>query len=134
MFKVHPTVLHFFSHIPESLLNFDCTELPCVIPPLPWLSSTTGGYLLTQTDLVRTPASGGQQDARLRSLQAEKIGGILDSVNVLNSCPWKINGVVLDLLMDIFQKGGDRQLSVPIAVENANIVEPLPLEKVFDRI
>ena len=60
----------------------------------------------------------------------EKIGGLLDSINVLNSCPWKINGDVLDLLINIFQSGGDRQLSVPVAVENSGLIEPIPLEKV----
>ncbi|CAF3620608.1 unnamed protein product, partial [Rotaria sp. Silwood2] len=66
--KVHPTVLHFFSHIPETVLDFSCIELPCLVPPLPWLSSTMGGYLLTQTDFVRTPIpAAGQQDAHIRS-------------------------------------------------------------------
>ncbi|CAF1265263.1 unnamed protein product [Rotaria sordida] len=127
--KVHPTVLHFFSHIPEANLDFSCIELPCLVPPLPWLSSTMGGYLLTQTEFVRSPISAGQQDARLRSLSIEKIGGLLDSINVLNSCAWKINGDVLDLLMDIFQHGGNRHLSVPVSVENAKLPEPLPLDK-----
>lgn len=122
--------MHFFSHIPESSLNFSCIELPSLVPPLPWLSSTMGGYLLTQTDFVRSPISAGQQDARLRSLPADKIGGLLDSINVLNSCPWRINGEVLDLLMGIFQRGGNRQLSVPVSIENLKISEPLPLEKV----
>ncbi|UJR09606.1 hypothetical protein I4U23_013841 [Adineta vaga] len=127
--KIHPTVIHFFSHIPQTELEFDCTELPSFVPPLPWLSSTTGGYLLNQTDFVRLPISAGQQDARLRSLPIEKIGGLLDSINVLNSCPWKINTGVLDLLMDIFQRGGNRQLSVPVSIENTQFAEQLPLEK-----
>jgi DNA-directed RNA polymerase len=129
--KVHPTVVHFFSHIPQIELEFDCTELPCLVPPLPWLSTTTGGYLLNQTDFVRLPVSAGEQDARLRSLPIEKIGGLLDSINVLNSCPWKMNNDVLDLLIDIFQHGGSRHLSVPVSIENAKLSEPLPLEKVL---
>lgn len=128
--KVHPTVTHFFSHIPQKELEFDCTELPAVVPPLPWLSTSTGGYLLNQTDFVRLPMSAGEQDARLRSLPTEKIGGLLDSINVLNSCPWKMNTQVLDLLIDVFQRGGSRHLSVPVSVENAKLDEPLPLEKV----
>jgi DNA-directed RNA polymerase len=128
--KVHPTVVHFFTHIPQIELEFDCTELPSLVPPLPWLSTTTGGYLLNQTDFVRLPVSAGQQDARLRSLPIEKIGGLLDSINVLNSCPWKMNTQVLDLLIQIFQSGGSRDLSVPVSVENAKLSEPLPLEKV----
>lgn len=128
--KVHPTVAHFFSHIPQVELEFDCTELPCLVPPLPWLSTTTGGYLLTQTEFVRLPISAGQQEARLKSLPTEKIGGLLDSINVLNSCPWKMNQEVLDLLIQIFQQGGSRQLSVPVSVEHAKLPEPLPLEKV----
>ncbi|CAF5197185.1 unnamed protein product, partial [Rotaria magnacalcarata] len=127
--KVHPTVLHFFSHIPEATLDFSCTELPCLVPPLPWLSSTMGGYLLTQTEFVRSPIGATQQDARIRTLPTEKIGGLFDSINVLNSCSWKINGQVLDLLMDIFRRGGDRRLSVPVSLENANLTEPLPIEK-----
>jgi DNA-directed RNA polymerase len=127
--KIHPTVLHFFSHIPQIELEFDCTELPCLVSPLPWLSTTTGGYLLNQTDFVRLPVSAGQQDARLQSLPIEKIGGLLDSINVLNSCPWKINHDVLDLLIDIFQRGGSRHLSVPVSIEQAKLFEPLPLEK-----
>ncbi|CAF1236136.1 unnamed protein product [Rotaria sp. Silwood1] len=128
--KIHPNVLNFFSYIPETDLDFSCIELPCLVPPLPWLLSTMGGYLLTQTDFVRSPVTAaGQQDARLRSTSVEKIGGLLDSINVLNSCAWKINGDVLDLLMDIFQRGGNRHLSVPVTVNNAKLPESLPLEK-----
>ena len=130
--KVHPTVTHFFSHIPQKDLEFDCTELPSLVPPLPWLSTSTGGYLLNQTDFVRLPLSAVQQDARLRSLPIEKIGGLLDSINVLNSCPWRMNTQVLDLLIDIFQRGGNRLLSVPVSVNNAKLIEPLPLEKVIE--
>ena len=129
--KVHPTVAHFFSNIPQVELEFDCTELPSLVPPLPWLSTSTGGYLFNQTDFVRLPISAGQQDARLRSLPIEKIGGLLDSINVLNSCPWKMNTEVLDLLIDIFQRGGSRHLSVPVSTEHAKLPEPLPLEKVW---
>lgn len=132
--KIHPTVTHFFTHIPQKELEFDCTELPSLVPPLPWLSTSTGGYLLNQTDFVRLPVSAGQQDARLRSLPIEKIGGLLDSINVLNSCPWKMNAQVLDLLIDIFQRGGSRMLSVPVSVDNAKLVEPLPLEKVIEEM
>ena len=131
--KIHPTVTHFFSHIPQKELEFDCTELPALVPPLPWLSTSTGGYLLNQTDFVRLPMSASEQDARLRSLPTEKIGGLLDSINVLNSCPWKMNTQVLDLLIDVFQQGGSRNLSVPVSVENAKLVEPLPLEKVIEK-
>ena len=123
-------MLHFFTHIPQTELEFDCTELPCLTPPLPWLSASIGGYLLNQTDFVRLPISAAQQDARLRSLPSEKIGGLLDSINILNSCAWKINTNVLDLLIDLFRRGGSRQLSVPVSIETANIKEPLPVEKV----
>ena len=128
--KVHPSVINLFSNIPQTELEFDCTELPCFVPPLPWLSCATGGYLLNQTDFVRLPTSAGEQEARLRSLPIEKIGGLLDSVNVLNSCPWKLNTDVLDLLIGVFQRGGSRQLSVPVSVNNAQLLESLPLEKV----
>jgi DNA-directed RNA polymerase len=64
-------------------------------------------------------------------LPIEKTGGLFDSINVLNSCPWKINQDVLDLLLNIFQQGGSRNLSVPVSIENSKLIEPLPLEKVF---
>jgi DNA-directed RNA polymerase, mitochondrial len=104
-----------------------------VTPPLPWLSSTMGGYLLNQTDLVRLPVSANEQDLRLRSLPTESIGGLLDSINVLNGCAWKINTPVLDLLIDVFQRGGSRQFSVPVSIKHANIAEPLPIEKVDEK-
>ena len=131
---MHPTVSHFFTHIPQNELEFNATELPCLTPPLPWLSPLVGGYLLNQTDFVRLPVSANEQEDRLRALSMEKIGGLLDSINVLNSCPWKINTGVLDLLIEIFQRGGSRQLSVPVSVENAKISEPLPVEQVNDQL
>ena len=131
--KVHPVVLNFFSQIPQTELEFDCTELPCVAPPLPWLSPAVGGYLLNQTDFVRLPVSANEQINRLRALPSEKIGGLFDSINTLNSCAWKMNTEVLDLLIDVFQRGGSRQLSVSVSVENAKIEEPLPIEKVNKR-
>ena len=128
--KVHPTVAQFFSLVPQKEIEFDCTELPYLVPPLPWLSSTSGGYLLKQTDFVRLPISAHEQDARLRSLPIEKTGGLYDSINVLNSCPWRINQAVLDLLIQNFQQGGNRKLSVTVSVDNANLKEVRPLEKV----
>ena len=85
---------------------------------------------MNQTDFVRLPVSANEQDTRLRSLPSEKLGGLFDAMNILNSCAWKINRDVLDLLIDIFRQGGSRQLSVSVSVENAKINEPLPVEKV----
>lgn len=128
--QIHPTVIEFFSKIPQTELQFDCTELPCLSPPMPWLSPSIGGYLLNQTDFVRLPASATEQMNRLRSLPSEKIAGLLDSINTLNSCAWKINKNVLDLLIEVFRKGGNRHLSVPVSVDNARIEEPMPVQKV----
>jgi hypothetical protein len=44
-----------------------------------------------------------------------------------------MNTHVLDLLIQVFRAGGNRDLSVPVSVENAKLSEPLPLEKVGNK-
>ncbi|CAF0789980.1 unnamed protein product [Didymodactylos carnosus] len=127
--KVHPTVLRFFAHLPEQQLEFDCTELPCLVPPLPWINCHTGGYLLNQTDFLRLPLSANQQDQYLKSISVQQIGGVLDSINALNSCPWKINQRILDTIISIFEKGGDKTFSVPLSLKNPSIPDMVHIDK-----
>lgn len=93
-------------------ISFDSTKLPLVIPPRPWTSTTSGAYLMQSTDLVRTIT--GQY--KLNQLKAASDNGqlskIFDSLNYLGNTAWKVNGELLDLMIELFNGQGDMELDI----------------------
>jgi DNA-directed RNA polymerase len=54
---------------------------------------------------------------------------VLDSLNVLSACPWRINAPVLDILIDVFNKGTGRDLDVPRPAETLPMPPKIPSKK-----
>ena len=83
--------------------------------PLPWYSPTQGGYLTMQNNILRVEyrESGSEQLELIGRSHPSHIYPVYDSLNVLSSCAWSINKRVLDLIIDVFKRGGDEKLKVP---------------------
>jgi DNA-directed RNA polymerase, mitochondrial len=101
-------------------LIFDPKMLPMVVPPVPWTSIDSGGYLIYQNDLIkRTQDSLHVERDReenmnmLKRMEASKNYPVLDAINVLSSCAWKINKPILDLIINVFTSNGDKSLEIP---------------------
>jgi DNA-directed RNA polymerase, mitochondrial len=107
--KIHPILHKIFS----SELIFESNRLPMVIPPIPWHMPTQGGYILTKSDLLRLRSDMSEQRILIDKAHPSSMYSVFDSLNILSTCPWKINTRVLDILIDLFINGGNRELDVP---------------------
>ena len=107
--KVHPLLHKLFS----SELIFESNRLPMLISPMPWYMPTQGGYILTKSDLLRLRSDMNEQRLLIDKAHPSNMYAVFDSLNILSSCAWKINTRVLDILIDLFIKGGDKDLDLP---------------------
>ena len=94
-------------------LNFSAALLPMLSPPLPWHSHSQGGYLVSKVVLVRMPfhvASEGKK--RIESAPNQQLYPALDALNALGSIPWRINSAILDLVVQVFNQKGSKELDI----------------------
>lgn len=49
----------------------------------------------------------------IKSLPDQKLFPVYDGINVLSTCPWRVNTWVLDLVIKIFLEGGSKDLNIP---------------------
>jgi DNA-directed RNA polymerase len=109
-------------------LKFDYSYLPCSSPPLPWLSRHFGGYLTNKSELVRVSNPFAEQThVTSQTNQNQKLYPSLDSLNAIGICPWIVNKDILDLVIHLFQSGGDTDLNVPLDESKMN--DKLPVLK-----
>lgn len=111
--KPHPVLVKLFRKSQQNLLNFDINLIPMLCPPQPWSTPVNGGYILAKSELIRLPNQAHQQTERISNTEPKDIYPTLDSLNQLASIPWRINGTVLDIVLEIFNKGGNAKLDVP---------------------
>ncbi|QQP56671.1 DNA-directed RNA polymerase [Caligus rogercresseyi] len=118
--KPHPILSKLFNYAKLSSLKFNTNELPMVVPPLPWISSSRGGYLLTNSDFVRAGELAEENNVskdwadsshHTTSIQ-QGVKPVMDSINVLGSTPWKVNTKLLDLAVELFNSKDEGNLSI----------------------
>ncbi|XP_055386040.1 DNA-directed RNA polymerase, mitochondrial [Condylostylus longicornis] len=121
--KPHPILSRLLRVSKQKNLTFNANQIPMLCPPQPWSTPVNGGYLLSKSDLIRLPHQAIQQLARINEMPNENIYPALDSLNQLSSIPWRVNTDILDVILEVFQNGGDHKLDVP---ESPNSLPPLP--------
>lgn len=82
-------------------------------PPLPWTSTHAGAYLLSSTKLMRAMEGTTQHQRLLEGCAPAQLHGALDALTQLGNCAWRVNGRVLDLVLQIFRDKGCARLGVP---------------------
>ncbi len=107
--KIHPLLSALF----ESSLIFESNRMPMTIPPMPWHTPSHGGYFMSKSNLLRLSQNMKEQRIMVEKTAPSNMYSIYDSLNTLSYCPWRINTPILDLLIDIFNEGGDKELDVP---------------------
>lgn len=95
-------------------------------PPLPWHSHRLGGYLVTDVSLVRLAPYASQQRLRLENNPPQLLYPALDALNALGTIPWRVNGAILDLVIQIFNNNGSKELDVP--QPPSTLLPPAPME------
>lgn len=111
--KPHPVLSKLYRGSQQENLTFEVNQVPMLCPPQPWTTSKNGGYLLAKSDLIRLPQSAQQQHDRIENTPPAHLYASLDSLNQLGSIAWTVNQGVLDVILKVFQEGGNEKLEVP---------------------
>uniref|UniRef100_A0A673JZG5 DNA-directed RNA polymerase n=1 Tax=Sinocyclocheilus rhinocerous TaxID=307959 RepID=A0A673JZG5_9TELE len=117
--KPHPIVTQIQRVAMETKLTFDSYVMPMLCPPVPWTSPKSGAYLLTPTKLMRSTDGAIQHQLLLEKSRDEDLHAVLDSLNQVGSCPWKINKPLLDIIISIFNDKGNDKLCIPPPLSEA---------------
>jgi DNA-directed RNA polymerase len=75
---------------------------PMICAPLKWSVDSEGGYIKVRTPLISKPTPE-QEAALLNAPDGEKV---YDHLNKINSQSWRINGLVVDVLDQLWDEGG----------------------------
>ncbi|CAO2641574.1 DNA-directed RNA polymerase, mitochondrial [Lemmus lemmus] len=111
--KPHPAFTQLLETAAEPTLTFETTEVPMLCPPLPWTSPHAGAYLLSSTKLMRAMEGTTQHQHLLERCAPAQLHGALDALTQLGNCAWRVNGRLLDLVLEIFRDKGCARLGVP---------------------
>lgn len=103
----------------ETKLTFQSHVMPMLCPPVPWTSPRFGTYLLTDTKLMRSAHGAGQHQLLLEKCGEPDLHAVLDSLNCLGNCAWRINQRLLDVIISIFNDKGCEKLDVPPPLSEA---------------
>ncbi|CAN9500557.1 unnamed protein product [Ophioblennius macclurei] len=115
--KPHPILTQMLQEATETKLTFDSYVMPMVCPPVPWTTIKFGAYLLTPTKLMRTVDGATQHEMLLEKCQ--NLNAVLDSLNQLGNCAWRINKPLLDIIVSIFNDRGSDKLDIPPPLSEA---------------
>lgn len=86
-----------------NVLPWTARYLPTLVPPRPWTGVTNGGYLKLRTKIMRQRDSVWQMDC----VQRGEMAGIFKVLNLLAEVPWVINREVLDVILQMWENGGN---------------------------
>ncbi|XP_053981123.1 DNA-directed RNA polymerase, mitochondrial [Hylaeus volcanicus] len=114
--KPHPLVSKLYRDSQIDMLTFSSILLPSYCPSRPWTSIYTGGYPLTRIEIVRAAGFSDNPWKKLVNTPLEQLYPVLDSLNQLSGSPWIINCAILDIVIEIFQRGGSVELNVPQSI------------------
>jgi len=109
--KPHPSLTAVFDINSLVDLEFPAKDLPMLVPPKPWISHTSGAYLIQDTKLIKvSEASAAAHESLVESLPPGGLNPILDSINQLSAVPWIVNKPVLELAGKLFMDQSDKEL------------------------
>ncbi|XP_064030992.1 DNA-directed RNA polymerase, mitochondrial [Pogoniulus pusillus] len=113
LIKPHPVFSQLVLEAAESTLTFNSSAIPMLCPPVPWTSPHCGAYLLNDTKLMRFVDGAIQHQQLLEQCPPAKLHPVLDALNQLGNCAWKINQPILDIIISIFNEKGNEKLDIP---------------------
>ncbi|NWI24071.1 RPOM protein, partial [Sula dactylatra] len=119
LIKPHPIFSQIVSDAAETLLTFNSSAIPMLCPPVPWTSPSFGAFVLNDTKLMRFVDGAIQHQLLLEQCPPVNLHPVLDALNQLGNCAWKINQPVLDIIISIFNDKGNEKLDIPPPVSEA---------------
>uniref|UniRef100_A0A672YWN7 DNA-directed RNA polymerase n=1 Tax=Sphaeramia orbicularis TaxID=375764 RepID=A0A672YWN7_9TELE len=115
--KPHPILTQMQQEATETKLTFDSYVIPMLCPPIPWTTAKFGAYLLTPAKLMRTLDGATQHEELLE--KSQNLYAVMDSLNQLGNCAWRINKPLLDIIISIFNDRGSDKLDIPPPMSEA---------------
>ncbi|XP_019368695.1 PREDICTED: DNA-directed RNA polymerase, mitochondrial [Gavialis gangeticus] len=119
LIKPHPIFSHVVVDAAKPVLTFSTSQMPMLCPPIPWISPSFGTYILSPTKLMRSTDGAIQHQILLDECPSATLHPVLDALNYLGNCPWKINQPVLDIVISIFNDKGSEKLDIPPPLSEA---------------
>nr|XP_013001009.1 LOW QUALITY PROTEIN: DNA-directed RNA polymerase, mitochondrial [Cavia porcellus] len=119
LLRPHPAFVRLVEQAKASTLTFEATDMPMLCPPLPWSSSQAGGFLLSPIKLMGSLGGPSSTSSRLESCPPAQLHGALEALTQLGNCAWRVNGRLLDLVLEVFLDKGCCRLGVPPPVSEA---------------
>ncbi|NXI65797.1 RPOM protein, partial [Anseranas semipalmata] len=119
LIKPHPIFSQLVSDAAETMLTFNSSVIPMLCPPVPWTSPHFGAFVLNDTKLMRYVDGAVQHQQLLDQCPQVNLHPVLDALNQLGNCAWKINQPVLDIIISIFNDKGNEKLDIPPPLSEA---------------
>ncbi|KAM8940293.1 DNA-directed RNA polymerase, mitochondrial [Pelodytes ibericus] len=119
LIKPHPIFSQIMLDASESQLTFESHIIPMQCPPIPWTSPRFGAYLLNPAKLMRSMDGVVQHQLLLEKSPPGQLYPVLDSLNQLGICAWRINQPMLDIIVSIFNDKGNEKLDIPPPLSEA---------------
>ncbi|XP_074784111.1 DNA-directed RNA polymerase, mitochondrial isoform X2 [Athene noctua] len=119
LIKPHPIFSQLVSDAAETTLTFNSSVIPMLCPPVPWTSPRFGAFVLNDTRLMRFVDGAIQHQLLLEQCPPVNLHPVLDALNQLGNCAWKVNQPVLDIIISIFNDKGNEKLDIPPPVSEA---------------
>ncbi|KAJ3283380.1 DNA-directed RNA polymerase [Borealophlyctis nickersoniae] len=105
-------------------------NLPMIVPPKPWLTWNTGGYLTAREKMVRLIP--GDQESKEYLEAADKANLLqtaMKALDYLGSIPWRINSEVFEVAAQCWNQG-IHVSSLPAVIEMPEVVMEEGMKKV----
>ncbi|NXU37685.1 RPOM protein, partial [Drymodes brunneopygia] len=119
LIKPHLIFSQLVSNAAETSLTFSSSAMPMLCPPVPWTSPNFGAFVLNDTKLMRFMDDTTHHQLFLEQWPVVNLHPVLDALNQLGNCAWKINQPVLDIIISIFNDKGDEKLDIPPPLSEA---------------
>ncbi|RLV88169.1 hypothetical protein DV515_00015566, partial [Chloebia gouldiae] len=119
LIRPHPVFSQLVSNAAETTLTFNSSAMPMLCPPVPWTSPSFGAFVLNDTKLMRFMDETTHHQQLLDQCPPVNLHPVLDALNQLGNCAWKINQPVLDIIISIFNDKGDEKLDIPPPLSEA---------------
>ncbi|KAJ5654225.1 hypothetical protein N7490_001228 [Penicillium lividum] len=120
LLNLHPEIIKIVKAEPSAdLLG---RHLPMICPPRPWQGPRDGGYLIYQSNIVRTTPGEGLQPMYVKAaLKNDGLKEVRRGLDVLGATPWVINRDVFDVMLEAWNSGEEVANLSPL---NADIQAP----------
>ncbi|KAJ2778575.1 DNA-directed RNA polymerase [Coemansia javaensis] len=102
--KMHHSLSELYQDEPLAAV-VDARHLPMLVPPRPWLTYSSGGYLTRDEPCMRMKDSTEQLRYLRRASSEDRLGTILAGLDALGMTKWAINRSVFDAVRKVWNSG-----------------------------